>query len=304
MLIIKDKITLNAAINSYGYVTYLALLCLIKKNQKLYYITPNLLAFYLTDNLSPSRTITDGLYNGIKNLSSKNINFITINPKIDDIKKKYEWIADLSSISVDKELYTPVDMSDIKTIISKTAHFGNAISMVRFYVYLLSTIHKKKDDLEGVGFTSVEKMTTAIGIDQKTVYSYMDKLVSYKLISVYKAKCSVLKKDGKVKEIPATYGKYENMKKIIEVGKLYENKIETKISKRNKNNVRSLSQKYNYIENCINQGKEMPYNYDECKEIYYALRELNKKYITEGRESRNKELDMFKNYDFYIEEEI
>jgi hypothetical protein len=142
-------------------------------------------------------------------------------------------------------------------------------------------------------------MSKTIGIDQKTIYSYMDKLVTIKLIYVYKAKCSVLKKDGTVKEIPATYGKYEFKEKIIEVGKAHENKINSKVSKKNKNNIRSLSQQYNYINECIEQGEKIPYKPDKCREIYFALKELNEKYIKEGRNGRYKSLEIFKDYDFY-----
>ena len=301
-LYIKDKITTNMDITNDGYVTYLALLCLMRKNKKLYYVNVNLLAYVLTDLFPVSRPIFNSINNGITNLADNKI--IKFNPDMDNTKKKYEWIVDLSCIYERDGYFSNAMIDDIRKILSESKHFGSAASLLRFYIYLLTTIHKKKDDMNGVGFTSISDMSDKAGLNEKTIYSYFERLETLDLIYVYRPKVSIIKKDGNIKEIPASYGRLCDKNNIITVGTNYETKYTTQsTSKEKKNNLRSLSQKYTVIFNCLRDSKKIPYEDNIVKEIYYAIKELNEKYENSSRTERIKPLEIFSEYDFYEEED-
>lgn len=298
-LYIKDKITNNKNITNDGYVVYLALLCLIRKDQKIYYINPTLLAYELTGVYPPNRQIINSMITGISNLTNEKL--IHNNMNIPDKNKKlYEWIIDISDIYERSGYFVNIDISDIRKIFEKKERYRNAISLLRFYIYLLTTLHKKKDELEGVGFTSIDTMAEETDLNQKTIYSYINELESFGLIFVYRSKCSILNKDGGIKEISSTYGKLINKDKIIKIGMDYEKSYNTqKISRKNKNKLRSLSQKYNYLVSCIENGKKIPYSDNILNDMYLSLIELNNSYIKHSRSDRVKDLSIFSNYDFY-----
>jgi hypothetical protein len=299
-LYIKDKITINTSINNNGYVAYLALLCLMKKNIKQYYINANLLSYTLDGNFPVLRPMYDSLNDGIINLVDNKI--INVVPEIDKTKRRCECVADVSYIYEKEGFFTNVDIADIRWILSKVDQFASAISIIRFYIYILSTLHKKKDDeLMGVGFTSIEAMSEKIGLNEKTIYSYLNKLESYELLYLHKPTCSVIKNEGGISEIPSTYGRFKDKKKVTEAGVIYESKYQKKISRSNKNNLRSLAQKYNVIYNCALNGNKVPYEDNEIKEIYLGVKELNEKYEINSRNDRIKDLSIFKYYDFYEE---
>lgn len=297
-LYIKDEITNNTNITNDGYVTYLALLCLMRKDKKLYYININLLTYVLTDVFPAPRSFFNSISNGIINLADTKI--IKITNDIDSTKKKYEWIVDLSYIYERNGYFSKAEIDEIRKILFTSKHFGSATSLLRFYIYLLTTIHKNKDEMLGVGFTSVSDMSTTTGLNEKTIYSYLERLENLELIYVYRPKVSIVKKDGNIKEIPSSYGRLCDKDNIITVGTNYETKyITQKTSKEKKNNLRSLSQKYSVVLNCLRDGKKIPYDDKTLKEIYYAIKELNKKYEDDSRNERIKQLDIFSDYDFY-----
>ena len=181
-LYIKDKITNDTRITNDGYVTYLALLCLMRKNKKLYYINVNLLAYALTDLFPATRSMYNSINNGITNLIDNEI--IKLITDIGNTKRKYEWIIDLSYIYERDGYFSNAMIDDIRKILSESKHFGSATSLIRFYIYLLTTIHKKKDDMNGVGFTSISDMSDKTGLNEKTIYSYFERLETLYLIYV------------------------------------------------------------------------------------------------------------------------
>lgn len=215
--------------------------------------------------------------------------------------KKHEWIIDASLIYEKNGYFTNMTFDELKKILSIECHYGKSITLLRFYNYILSTLHKKKtDSTYGVGFTSVETMVDKMGLNQKTIYSYLIELEQHELMHVYRPQISIVKKDGTIKEIPSTYGRFEDKEKIDRIGREYENKQNNKKLPRKNNNNRALSQKYVQIKKCIDEGRCIPDKYkDELKDIYLVAFELNKKYNQESRKDKIKDLTMFKNYEFY-----
>ena len=300
---IKDKITNNKDITNDTYVTYLALLCLLRKSRKKYYINPTLLSYELWGKYPPSRQSINSMIVGIESLIKNK--FIKVDKDIGkNNTKKYEWIIDASEIyNHDKaDYFTNMESDELDKVLNISEHYGKSISLLRFYNYMLSTLHKKKaDDIYGIGFTPIDNMVNITGLNQKTIYSYLLDMEKHELIHIYRPEISVVKKDGTINELPSTYGRFEDKDKVDRIGRNYEEKQQAKTIPRNTKNNRALSQKYVHIKNCIDEWKEIPDKYkNELEDIYRVAYELNHKYKKEGRKDKPlKDLSMFKDYEFY-----
>lgn len=291
---------------------------LLRKDISTYYVNTSLLSYLLTGKYPADNNLVKNIAEGIEGLEKKYIIKFVISQEV-----KNEWLIDADLIVKDKvnkstenyikknddevEYYSAVQESAInKILMLNERYYTKSISLLRFYIYLLTTIFKKKDDKnEGVGFTSIQKMVKDIGYNRKTITSYLATLSDLELIYIYKPKDFILFEDGDIIEISHTYGKYENKDKVIAAGKSHESKYGEKLKSKHKkvnkiksDKTRGLSQKYRHIYRCFNEGKEIPYTYRQCKEIYDVMRELNKRNESEHPD-RVKDLSLFIEYDFY-----
>lgn len=303
-LYIKDKITNDLTISDDSYLTFVGFLLMQRGDEFMYYVTPATLSYLLTKTYPPNRFILHSLNNGIIDLAKRQIIIMSQNDK------DGEWIIDLSVMNEcgdkkENNYYTSVKETDIPIILSSNEkHFGRSISLLHFYIYVLSTLHKKKDDKQGIGFTSLNKMSAATGITKKTIISYINKLEELKLIYTYHAKNTVVFTSGDIREIPSTYGKYENKEKIDRYGSEYEEKYGSefttsfkKLNRSEMSKTKSYSQKYAYMVKCIDEGKQNPYEEPECKDIYTCMQSFNDK--SKDPKNKKKDLSIFSNFDFY-----
>lgn len=303
-LYIKDKITNDLTISEDSYLTFVGFLLMQKGEEFMYYVTTSLLSYLLTKIYPPNRFILHSLSNGIIDLANRQIIIMSQNDK------EGEWIIDLSVINEcgDKKednYYTSVKEKDIPIILSSNEkHYGRSISLLRFYIYVLSTLHKKKDNKQGLGFTSLNKMSLASGITKKTIISYFNKLEELELIYTYHAKNTVVFNNGNIREISSTYGRFENKEKIIQYGSEYEEKYGSefessfkKLSRNEMSKTKSYSQKYTYLVKCIAEGKPNPYDEQECKDIYKSMQSFNIK--SNNPKSKKKDLTVFSKFKFY-----
>lgn len=299
---------------------------LLRREIFMYYVNTSLLTYLLTGKYPADNNLIKNIVNGVESLANKSVLLISQS----DINN--EWIIDAEDMvmnRVDKpieaskeidssdktkkqdkpEFYVAIDNKEIHKILTSTKiYYTRSISLLRFYVYVLSTLSKKKDSkYNGIGFASIQDMVDATGYNRKTISSYLGSLVELKLLHIYKAKDFIKFEDGDVIEISHTYGRFKDQTRIDEVGKQHEEeygeKIKAKHQKINKaksDKTRGLSQMFKYIEKCVDEGKEVPYGYRKCKEIYTTMCELNLKNNKEHPE-RFKDLSMFKKYDFYKE---
>jgi DNA-binding transcriptional regulator YhcF (GntR family) len=241
--------------------------------------------------------LIESINKGLKELIDNNL----ITKLGSDKVNEYEIdITNLSKESKPKDYYTTIEEDNVNVILKHSnQHIGTTLSMLRFYVYLMSTVHKKGSLHEGVGFTQLSDMAEITSINEKTIRSYLQKLETMKLVYTYHATKSIVFNSGEIREISSAYGEYKNKYKIIQVGQEYESKYGSdfqtqfkKLSRKELNKTRGLSQKYNHIVMCQLEDKEIPYTYEECKLIYDAMVEYNEKY--KFRPERIKDLSVFK----------
>lgn len=307
MIHVKDKITLDENLSSNEYLALLSIFLLVRRDEKNYYTTINTLSYLLTHKLPAENNFTKNLLEGFYGLVEKKI------VDVDSTIEKNGWIINTKGVTHYSttgsiEYYTTIDESDVaKILLSSKTYYTRSISLVRFYAYMLSTI-TKKGAKEGVGFLTQDDMSCHTGIHKKTIIKYIKTLEDLKLIYVYRPKDYIIFQSGEIVEIGNTYGEYKNKDKIITIGQeyaeAYGEKFKVKHKRLNKNlanKTRGYSHKFRHLKKRIEQGHDPEYTYDECKEIYLAMRDLNARYIKEGSNERLKDLSVFKSYDFYVE---
>ena len=306
-LIIKDKIITEKNISSNEFMSYIGLLMLLKKDEKIYYANVKQIAYLLTGKYPSSCNLDKNVLSGIKGLISREI-IIKVSSNVDG-----EWILDLhklinvavtkENIKEHKEYYTVLDRKDIcKILLLNEAYYIRSITLLRFYAYVLSTIYKNGNN-KGVGFTSLEVMSNDTGHSTKTVSSYLKSLVELELLYIYKSKDFIKFDTGEFIEISHTYGRFQDKDKIIQIGvdheKEYGEKIKNKhkkIKKTSSDKNRSYAQKFKHLEKCIKDTGEIPYKTEECKKIYQVMKRLNEQY---KNIKEQKDLSIFDNFNFY-----
>lgn len=291
---------------------------LLRRENFMYYVNTSLLSYLLTGKYPADSNLVKNIKDGIEGLGKKSTLILS------QSNTNNEWIIDAKDMVKDrvdkskesetgdsekkqKDFYVGVENTEIhKILLFSDKYYTRSISLLRFYIYILSTIHKKKDDkYTGVGFTSIQNMVDATGYNKKTISSYLRSLVELELLYIYKAKDFVLFDDGGIVEISHTYGRFKDKELIEKIGKEHEEEYgmnlkskHVKIKKDNSDKTRGLSQMFRHAEDCLKEGKDIPYNKKKCKEIYIAMLELNEKNEA-NHPDRIKDLSIFSNYDFY-----
>jgi len=313
VLIIKDKLIYDDKIKSNEFMVYLGLLMLLRKNESLYYVNVKQIGYLLTKKYPTKGNLDRNVLSGIKGLISAKI----ISDENQAQDKKEEWILNLSNlmqssqnkdkeeIKLSRDFYTFVDDKEIHKILNlNNKYFTKSINLLRFYLYVLSTIFKSGKH-KGVGFTSLSNMVEDTGIGSKTISSYLAILMENELLYIYKSKDFIKFDTGEFIEISHTYGRFKDKDLIVEIGKTHENEYSSKLNSKHKkvkkptNNIRSYAQKYAYIKKSIEETGVIPYNdEDKIKDVYKFMKKLNKK--QEGiKGKKTYPLDIFSSFDFY-----
>lgn len=313
VLIIKDKLIHDDKIKSNEFMVYLGLLMLLRKNESLYYVNVKQIGYLLTKKYPTKSNLDRNVLSGIKGLISTKI--ISDENQSQDIKE--EWILNLSNlmqssqnkdkeeIKLSRDFYTFVDDKEIHKILNlNNKYFTKSINLLRFYLYVLSTIFKSGKH-KGVGFTSLSNMVEDTGIGSKTISSYLTILMKNELLYIYKSKDFIKFDTGEFIEISHTYGRFKDKDLIDEIGSVHENEYGSKLNSKHKkvkkptNNVRSYAQKYAYIKKSIEETGVIPYNdEDKIRDVYKFMKKLNKK--QEGiKGKKTYPLDIFSSFDFY-----
>ena len=313
VLIIKDKLIHDDKIKSNEFMVYLGLLMLLRKNESLYYVNVKQIGYLLTKKYPTNSNLDRNVLSGIKGLISAKI--ISDENQAQDIKE--EWILNLSNlmqssqnkdkeeIKLSRDFYTFVDDKEIHKILNlNNKYFTKSINLLRFYLYVLSTIFKSGKH-KGVGFTSLSNMVEDTGIGSKTISSYLAILMENELLYIYKSKDFIKFDTGEFIEISHTYGRFKDKNLINEIGSIHENEYGNKLNSKHKkvkkptNKVRSYVQKYAYIKKSIEETGVIPYDdEDKIKDVYKFMKKLNKK--QEGiKGKKTYPLDIFSSFDFY-----
>lgn len=305
---INDNYCIRSDLSDEAFLVYLGLRQLFRQGVSQYYVSVGLLSYILSGVNVATRGTTTYIIQGLEDLEKNKEIYKVSFEKIrkHNNSRKYESVYDLKKLHFnakeDKIYYTVIDSDTIMQLVNDPSK--SKLQLLRFYCYLMTTIMKtgeKKD----VGFKSYQDMANEFSITRQTVSNYMDKLEELKIIYIYRSNDSIIYNDGKIREISNVYGEYKNKKKIIACGVQHEreygrNNIENvkRVNKSNAKATRSASAKYNVILGDLAEGGKIRYDYDECKDIYKTLLEFNKRYSYD--EDRQKDLSIFKDYDFYV----
>lgn len=310
ILFIRDKLITEYRLTANEYLVYIGFLLLVRKNENLYYVNVDLMAYLLTKTYPCRNRLDKNISEGISGLISKGL---VRQIKYGDYEKKDEWIVDLNDFKVanekkEKGFYTVLDELDVQTILMMNEkYYSRSISLIKFYAYLLSTIFKS-GRYKGVGFTSIDELASTSGCSAKTISSYLKSLEEMNLIFVYKSSDFIKFDTGEFVEISHTYGRYKDKELVESMGRQHEEEYgeklkskHQKIKKKNSNKNRGYAQKFNHLYKCMMDTGEIPYRKDECKKIYIAMKRLNDIYENERPNKPKKDLSIFSNFDFYEE---
>lgn len=298
---INDSYCIRDDLSDEAFLSYLGLRQLFRQGIDEYYISVGLLSYILSGKNVTTRSITSSIVKGLEDLEkNKEVYKVTLKGS-----RKHESVYNLKKLHFnakkDKIYYTVLDSVILMSLVNDPSK--NKLQLLRFYCYLITTVMKTKEKKD-VGFKSYQDMAKELSITRQTVSKYMDKLEELEIVYIYRSSDSIVYDDGKIREISNVYGDYKNKKKIIACGIQHErdygkNSVENVklVSKSKAKSTRSASAKYNVILGDLAEGGKIRYDYNECKEIYETLLEFNKRYSYD--EDRQKDLSIFKDYDFY-----
>lgn len=307
MIFIKDKLITDKNYSPNEFLISLGICMMLKKDECMYYVNIKSLTFLLTRKFINDKKLAKNLLDGINGLNKKGLIELT------KAGERNEWIINTTAFInefrlEENEFYTAIDEEDIIKILKmRNSYYVKSIAIINFYAYLLTTI-SKTGDKKGVGFLNNDDLSYNTGLHKNTVLNYLKALEELRVIYIYRPSDYILLQSGDIVEIGNTYGRYQDKDKVTAIGSEYAEsygesfKIKYKrLDKSVANKTRGYSHKFRHLKKRIEQGLDPEYTYDECKEIYWAMRDLNARYIKEGNNERLKDLRVFKTYDFYVE---
>lgn len=297
---LKKEIVNNKNLSAEAISVYIALRCLFVMNKDIYYISLNQLAFELTNENKYNRYFINSLEQGVNDLINNDIIDLV------DAISKTEYILDLSKLYFKDEFFTTIDTDEIHKIMSQNS---DKFKVLYYFTVLIGTLINKDTELllKDTGAMSQSYFAEQTGITLKSIRKYNNVLEELKLVFTYHSDDLLRFDDGTIKNITNTYGRYCDIETVKKSYLRYKSQYgynfieEQKIVKKQMGKInRSLSQKYN------NMLKGKKYCYEDTKEIYFGMIELNKSlreryYSDDYYNQYRKNLDIFKDYDFYID---
>lgn len=233
--------------------------------------------------------------------------------KILDQYTNSEFVCDVSNIShINKDRFFMVTYEEFYKIVSDCGNV-NSGALLRYYLCCLSTFEKNKITMYDYkfGYKSQMFLSNLCGSNLPTIKKYNDLLMNAKVIYVVRRKQSVYKEinNGNIyKSDTNAYCRYEDKDKCIEYIKsgCIQIKKDEYISVSNE--MRSLSQKYNYFARTY-KNKRCE-NMDKVEDAYEAAVQWNEyakqdyeKAIEDGKnpkEPKYKDLSIFDQYDLTV----
>ena len=308
----KKYVTGAKALSEKALTCYLALKQIYNNGKESnYYVSMNMLCYQLFGKYIQNgykRHFIDDLQIGLNELINNNIISYV------DVISKREFILDLSHLYLDtkkskenKEYFSVLNDTDIHKIMNNCK--AEKFKVCRYFIYLVGTFVKVpyKDKSYKAGFMKIEYMADKLNITSKSVIKYNAILEDNNVIAIYKAKFNMRNKTtGEINGITNTYGFYDDKDIIMQIGKDHEieygyDKDTKKIIKAKGNLTRSWVAKFN----CFCNGKQ--YDEEQLKQMYFVIRDLNKRNLEKyGKDNENnhlKDLSLFKDYDFYVDED-
>ena len=246
------------------------------------YISAEQLCFALTGDIIDA--YLDMLINGINGLLKRRL--ITSDG---DSQSQYGYIIDVSQIYFNtKEIYfTIVEEWEIKKILtwSKIKYVSKRVSLMRYFIVLISTFNHSKDALYGggkIGHMSIKYIADKAKTSDKSAKRYNKDLEEMQLLYVYRTNDKYLI-DGHFKQIKNTYSRYAD--KEICNAFAYENESQGYIHNvvipiKNKEKAdynRSLGAKYRALVKWYVNGEAYKYDDYTIHNVYWYIKNKNAK---------------------------
>lgn len=185
---------------------------LYNKTKSVDCISVNRLAYSLVGEMDYEKVLTDSLVRGIAELSGGEWIFIR---KDLSTKANYEYVLDLSGmwLDTDKDKFVTVTPSDVYKIMTCKEVMKKKISMLKYYIALVSTFDWSLDSK--IGHMSQQYIAEQSDNSIRTCQRYNEILEEMQMIYLYKSNDKVRVND-KLKQIKNCYSRYED-KRICEM---------------------------------------------------------------------------------------
>ena len=245
-----------------------ALRNLMQKDMKKYFVSYNMIAYYLMQRPA-NRSEMSSIKSGFIELKDKGY--------VREVESygTNDFVADLTALYFEqgKEYFSDMTDEEMHKIMGiKGRH--DKCKLLRFFACMVGSFNRGNsvpDHLKGkIGGMPLEHFVTTLGYSKPTIVSFNRILEENKLLFIIRHKDFVQYRDetgqSSLREFPNTYGRYKDKKLVkyfaeTEHGyKYFEEKNCIKVKQANEN--RSLAQKYNALCN----GKE--YDGDTLKKIF------------------------------------
>ena len=303
-LFLKKDFVTEITLTQDGVLSYIALRIIIDESIPLYNktsavdcdcVSVNRMAYVLIGSQTKyEKVLLDSLQRGIFELQLTKVIKI-----LQDFstKKSNEYLLDFSSMYLDteKELFVTIFPEEIHKILACKEIMKKKISMLRYFVALVSTFNwsKAMRNLQGkIGTMSMEYIALQAGISSRTCIRYNEALSKLKLIYIYKSNDKV-REDDKLRQIKNCYSRYADKDVCEGYASNYENWygvqhkiVLTQKNKEQADNNRRLAAIYNRI--CEGYGD----NYDKA-----TIREVHK-YIVNKNKAIQREIDAKYNQEY------
>lgn len=330
MLFLQKKVIENPKLTKEGLAVYIALRRIMNDEEKIYYISINMLAYILFGNGDYTTRFTKSIKSGFENL----IDDVGI-AKIEKSINQTENIVDLSglyfatdNVKETKDYFTRVYDNEIKSIMNCKK---DKFKVLKYFVFLMGTlsnstftyIDSRGDSIKSfIGGLTIDYLSELSGVNKSSIIKYNKLLEDKELIYVYRHDDFVLE-NGEIKTLHNGYGRYADKEYIIKYSREYADSKKSyncnkSANRRKGNEKKSMLMKYNAIAD--GRGEYKP---DEVKQIYDFILSYNKEIdtdITSVLKSNNnsedyinmqvktltakkKEISAFDDYDFIRGEE-
>jgi len=279
----KECLNINVYLNKelverlspYALAAYYGLRFIMTEQVKEYYVTSELLSYYILNKLTLPRRFNEYISCGLNELIDNEYVLI-----IESNKKIYS--LDLSSLYIDgkSQKYIEVDSNEITTIMN--IDYTGKFNLLKYFILLIGTINGSIEvyiDFDSkrniIGNMTIDYLSKITKLNRNTIMAYNNILIENNLIYVYRSNDAYLDNDD-IKSLTNIYGRAKYKLYIDEFAKnqqKYKNSINyVKMNKNKSNSKRSLSQKYIALCN----GKEYPKQ--DIIEIYLYIKSENEKY--------------------------
>lgn len=294
-LFLKKDLVSGITLTQDGVLSYIALRIIMDESIPLYNkasvmdcVSVNRMAYVLMGSQKKyEKVFLDSLQRGIYELQlAKAIKIL----QDFSTKTSNEYLLEFSNMYLDteKEQFVTIFPEEIHKILACNEIMRKKISMLKYFVALISTFNwsKAMRNLQGkIGSMSMEYIALQAGNSQRTCIRYNEILSKMKLIYIYKSNDKVREGD-RLKQIKNCYSRYIDKDACEEYASNYENwyGVQHKIvlTKKNKEQAdynRRLAAIYNRI--CEGYGD----NYDKA-----TIREVHK-YIVNKNKAIQREID-------------